>query len=174
MNPVTNPGKPFKKLGCFIVPAILLTVLIPIWFFFIAPEIRHNRLVKKGIPVPGRLLSVDETGTYINDAPEIELVVTFTRKDGTPDTATTEFVPTLRTLHMYQPEANVTIAYDPEEPDEITIISVGGPGRPERVEPTNSDIESFETRRTIDSLKRQLDSVTNRLRRTEGLDSAAR
>jgi hypothetical protein len=150
----SKSGKKSGRIGLGIGLAILSFVALPIWFFFIGPQMRHDRIAEKGIRAPGRLLMVEETNTTINDVPELELTVEFTRKDGTLDTAVTDFVPTRRTLHMYQDGIGVTAAYDPEDPDEITILEIGGPvrgvmnGAPATAAPN------------VDSLRHVADSLT--------------
>ena len=80
-----------KPIWLMILFPLLITAL-PLWFIFIGPQILHDKLVEKGIRAPGRLIDLDETGTYVNDSPELELVIELTRKDGTLDTATCDFV----------------------------------------------------------------------------------
>lgn len=149
-----------RYLGFFIV----LIVLVPIWFFFIGPELRHRRIVNNGVQVEGRLLSVDETGTTVNDAPELELTVAFTRKDGVLDTSSTDFVPTLRTIHLYQPGTLVKIAYLEDDPDEITMVAIsndaptGATTRTPSAEAGGSS-QPTATQRKLDSLQRLYDSV---------------
>jgi hypothetical protein len=138
---------------------IFLVVGLPIWFFFIAPQLKHNRLVDKGVRAPGRLLSVEESGTVVNESPELELVVEFTRKDGVLDTSTTDFVPSLRTLHMFQPGVSVTAAYNPEDPDEITVVELGT--SPMQV--TMPDGTTYSAQSVADSLRRTTDSLRRAL-----------
>ena len=120
-NPAPKKKSGLAWLGVLIIPAM---VLAPLWFFFIGPSMRHDRLVEKGVHVPGRLIMVDETGTVVNDSPELELTVEFTRKDGVLDTAITDFVPSRRSLHMFQEGVAVKAAYDPEDPTEITVVEL--------------------------------------------------
>jgi hypothetical protein len=108
------------------------------------------------------LLSVDESGTSVNDVPELELVVEFTRKDGTLDTAETDFVPSMRTLHMFQPGVGVMAAYDPEDPSEITITQISdGPasvgGAPMGVMSSGPNADSL--KRVSDSLKLEIERL---------------
>lgn len=151
----------------FLLVMIPAMVLLPLWFLFLGPKLRHDKLVKNGKQVPGRLLDVEETGTYINDAPELEIRAEFRREDGTLDTASTDFVPSLRSIHLFQTGATAVIAYDPEDPDEITIIGLGevedAPAAPVTSVPVME--------RTVDSLRQIADSlrrVGDSLRRETG------
>lgn len=145
-----------KGVGIAVVTMILLG-LLPFWFFMIAPAIRHDRLMDKGVRAKGRLLAVEETGTHINDVPELELVVEYTRADGALDTTTTDFVPTMRSLHLYQPGTLVTAAYDPEDPDELTIIDLTT--SPMQFTVTSTPTAADSIARVADSLRRELERL---------------
>lgn len=155
-----------SRAGRYVGFFIVLIVLVPIWFFFIGPELRHRRIVNNGVQVEGRILNVDETGTTVNDAPELELTVVYTRKDGVLDTASTDFVPTLRTIHLYQPGALVRIAYLQDEPEEITIVAIGNDSPPGTIRSIPSaeaggSAQTGDAQRKIDSLQRLYDSVVS-------------
>jgi hypothetical protein len=163
MNEVTNEQpQPRKKkpIWLMILFPLLITAL-PLWFIFIGPQIRHDRLVEKGVHAPGRLIDLDETGTYVNDSPELELVIEFTRKDGTLDTGTCDFVPSRRTIHMYQVGAVVTASYDPEDPEEITLVDIAPPASQmlQMQAPSGA---------SVDSLRRAVDSMAAELKRLKG------
>lgn len=146
------PRKKGLRLGCLLGLIIPVLVVTPLWFFFLGPQMRHDKLLEKGIQVPGRLLSVDETGTYINDAPELELVIEFQRKDGVLDTSTTDFVPSQRTLHYFQEGTQITAAYDPGDPNEITVVNVSSG-------PSNFGSQPGQAGNMMDSLKHVMDSL---------------
>lgn len=151
----------------FLLVMILAMVILPLWFLFLGPKLRHDRLVKNGKQVHGRLLEVEETGTVINDSPELEISVEFTRENGALDTATTDFVPSLRSIHLFQAGAAATIAYDPDDPEEVTIISLGEVEAAPPVPGTSAPAME----RTIDSLRQIADSlrrVGDSLRRETG------
>jgi Protein of unknown function (DUF3592) len=158
----------FSSLGLF----ILLMAAVPVWFLFIGPMIRHDQLVKNGIKAEGRLLSVDETGNTFNDAPELELVIEFKRQDGRLDTATTDFVPSLRTLHYYQAGVKVTTAYDPEDPEDVTVVDLetSGPAASPAAQvghvPADNTADSL--RRVSDSLKRALEELQSKVDNAKG------
>lgn len=160
----TNTPKKGKKAWIFglIMP---LTFLLPLWFFFLGPKLRHDQLMKKGIQVPGRLLAVEETGTVVNDSPELELTVEFTRKDGVLDTSQTDFVPSRRSIHLFQEGAGVMAVYDPEDPEEITIsaLSTAPAQAPSAMMSADPRVDSL--LRVADSLRRFADSV---LRNVQG------
>jgi hypothetical protein len=154
----TRPKGRGKYLGLVLTIAM---VGLPLWFFFIGPQMRHDRLEKHGIRAPGRLLDVEETGTVVNDSPELELTVELRRRDGVLDTAKTDFVPSLRSLHMFQPGVAVTAAYDPEDPDEITIVDLST--APPQVISTGSSAGAVDSlTRIADSLRREVEALRER------------
>ena len=99
------------------------------------------------------------------DSPQLELVVEFTRKDGRLDTATTTFVPSLRSLHMFQDNMPVTAAYDPDDPHEITIVELGGTpdvapaAAPITVPSTSTTALADSLRHVGDSLRQALEAM---------------
>lgn len=161
---IVPPKKPsrLRFLLALIIPAM---VILPLWFFFIGPKMRHDRLVDHGVHVSGTLLGVEETGTYVNDSPELELTIQLRRADGTLDTGKTDFVPSLRTLHMYQEGATVMVAYDSTDPDEMTVVSFGGPGTAAGATPASPGASADSLRRAIDSMRTVADSLARATKR---------
>jgi hypothetical protein len=122
-NVESNPGRKSRVILIAVI-ASLGVAIAPLWFFWIGPKIKRDALLSHGIRANGVLLRVEETGTSVNRVPELELTTAFTRADGKRDTASTDFVPTMRTLSMYQPGVTVTIAYDSADPHSYTITAL--------------------------------------------------
>jgi hypothetical protein len=151
-----------KKWPAITVVLGIATAFLPFWFFIFGPQMRHDKLLEKGVRAKGRLLAVEESGTVINDVPELELTVEFRRAHGTLDTATTDFVPTMRTLHMYQEGIAVTAAYDPDDPDELTIAELSTTPMQYTVGGTAAATAADSLARLADSLRRELDQIKGR------------
>lgn len=159
MSDSTAPKK--SRAGAVIgVTMLVATVGLPLWFFFIGPQLRHDRLLEHGVRAQGRLLDVEETGTVVNDSPELELTIEFRRTDGTLDTAVTDFVPSLRSLHMFQPGIAVTAAYDAEDPEELTIVELSS--SPMQLISSPAPAASSPS---VDSLARVADSLRREIER---------
>ncbi|MEO6049362.1 MAG: DUF3592 domain-containing protein [Candidatus Kapaibacterium sp.] len=152
--------KPNRSFGWIFALFIIGVTVTPIWCFFVGPSIRHNRLVSSGIAAHGTLLDVEETGTMVNDAPELKLTVAFIRRDGKPDTATTDFVPSIRMSGYFQQGAMVAIAYDPKDPKEITVTEIGTSSTAPALGISSARDEIL---RQSDSMKRSLDSMSREL-----------
>jgi Protein of unknown function (DUF3592) len=155
------------------MPMLLLSLILPLggfaimWFVFMRPMEEREKLRETGLKAPGRLLDVETTGTSYNKSPELELTVEFRRKDGVLDTATTYFVPVKRMLYRYHPGVDVTVAYNPANPDEVTIDGIAGPGDAPAGHTASHggavpDGEVDALRRTTDSLRRVADSLAAR------------
>lgn len=158
-------AKPKRSFGWIFALFIIGVTVTPIWCFFVGPSIRHNRLVSSGIAAHGTLLNVEETGTLVNDAPELKLTVAFIRRDGKPDTATTDFVPTIRMIQFFQPGAMVAIAYDPKDTKEITVTEISTSSTAPALGVSSARDEIL---RQSDSMKRVLDSVSRELKQLKG------
>lgn len=161
MNNVAESGKSIKSLrGCLLGLAIPAFVGGLLWYFIFGPMHHHSELVETGTRAPGRMLSVEETGTTINDSPELHLKIEFRRADGVLDTSETDFVPSLRSLSMFQEGVGVTAAYDPKDPDDITVVDLStGPGFGTGASPVQSLPAVDSLRRANDSLVRELERV---------------
>jgi hypothetical protein len=159
---IDDTSRPPKRRKLWVM--VLVSLLIPllgIWFFFLGPKMRRDRLIEKGVHVPGRLLDVEETGTMVNHSPELALTIEFTRPDGRRDTATTDFVPKQSSLYKFQPGAAITAAYDPEDPKDITLVSIESPGGfPGAHSPAGMDADSL--RHVADSLQEELRKMKGR------------
>ncbi|MEP7219634.1 MAG: DUF3592 domain-containing protein [Bacteroidota bacterium] len=133
---------------------ILLGILIPaiafgvVWYLTIESGRQRHALIDKGVHVPGRLIAVEETGNLINRSPQLLLTMEFTRLNGRLDTAQTKFVPGLRRIQLFQPGAEIVVAYDTAEPGNVTLVDV-----------KNASGASDASARTIDSLRRVTDSL---------------
>jgi hypothetical protein len=112
--------------------ALLAGIFALIWFVFLKSMYEEDQLKKHGIEAEGRILSVEETGTYINEKPQIEVrVIVFHRDGGTfESTAVTVMPPT--EAWIYRPGTRVRVKYDPDDSTASAIVSAyqGDPGDP--------------------------------------------
>lgn len=163
MNNTAASGKSIKSLrGCLLGLAIPALGVGLAWYFIFGPMHHHSELAETGTRAPGRLLSVEETGTVINDSPELHLKIEFRRADGVLDTSETDFVPSLRSLSMFQDGVGVTAAYDPKDPDDITVVDLStGPG-------FGTTAPAAPIVPGLDSLRRANDSLARELERVKG------
>lgn len=117
-------SRPPKTVKLFLGILIPVAVGAVFWYIMEVPRAQRERIIENGIHVPGRLLSVEETGARINKSDELELVIEFQRKDGVLDTSATDFVPARRLQRLFVPGAPVTVAYNSANPDEIALVTI--------------------------------------------------
>jgi len=84
-----------------------------------------NSAVRNGPTVVGKLVSIGQTGTYVNQQPQCQLTVQFTTKDGQQVTASDLEVIMLTDLATWQTGRVVPLRYNPSNPQEMEIIKVG-------------------------------------------------
>lgn len=86
-----------------------------------------GKKVKTGPLVVGTLVSIRQTGTYVNEQPQCALTIQFTTQDGKQITAVDKEIISLTNLASLQPGAALPIRYNPLNPQEITIDAKADP-----------------------------------------------
>ncbi|MCL1919006.1 MAG: DUF3592 domain-containing protein [Peptococcaceae bacterium] len=85
----------------------------------------HNKKLKSGPLVIGRIISVKRTGMLINHQPQLEIEIQFTTTDGRQITTSDKRIVELHNLAQVQPGEMVSLRYNPENPQKIMIEEVG-------------------------------------------------
>jgi len=76
----------------------------------------------KGFPlVRGKLVSVQQTGIYTNQQPELKLEIQFTTQNGQQITTTIKQLVALVNLALFQPGMELPIRYNPQKPQSIMV-----------------------------------------------------
>jgi len=98
------------------------------WFFvrFEYPDIRHilrvSRLSKCGVPARAKVISVELTGRYVNEQPQLAYTLEYNHpKTGQRVRGVTREYTTLLDLPAAQTGDMLPILVDPDAPDEIII-----------------------------------------------------
>lgn len=88
---------------------------------------QNSSLVKTGISAPAVILNAEDTGTTMNESPQVRLTLQVSPIYGPSFQAvTTTFVGRLQ-IGMIVPGAPVTVRYDPNDTTKVAIESLGGP-----------------------------------------------
>lgn len=74
---------------------------------------RNRRVLRNGRTGEGRILSVAQTGVYINNNPMMRITLEVTPSDGRPFEAETERLINIAQIPQFQPGAVVPVRYDP-------------------------------------------------------------
>lgn len=98
------------------VVAMLLTMAGP----FMVSSI-NMRLEATGTPATAKVVSLSQTGTYINRNPMVRIVLEVQPPHGSPFHTETERLTTLVDLPRLQPGTSVSVRYDPDTLD-VAIV----------------------------------------------------
>jgi hypothetical protein len=85
----------------------------------------NSAVLKTGVSAPAVIISVADTGTTMNDSPQVRLTLQVTPAERPPFQAiATTFVGRLQ-VGMIVPGASVTVKYDPNDISKVAIESLG-------------------------------------------------
>jgi hypothetical protein len=88
---------------------------------------QNSNLIKTGVSAPAVILNAEDTGTTMNESPQVRLTLQVNPTYGPPFQAvTTTFVGRLQ-VGMITPGASVTVRYDPNDTTKVAIESLGSP-----------------------------------------------
>jgi hypothetical protein len=88
---------------------------------------QNSTLIKTGISAPAVILNAEDTGTTMNESPQVRLTLQVNPAYGPSFQAvTTTFVGRLQ-IGMVTPGAPVTVRYDPNDMTKVAIESLGTP-----------------------------------------------
>jgi hypothetical protein len=83
----------------------------------------EQRLLQTGAPATGQIMAVNQTGTYINQQPQVQIVVMVHPQGGQPYQAQLTKVVSMFETAQYQIGAQVHVRYDPQNPAKIAIAT---------------------------------------------------
>jgi len=86
-------------------------------------NIREEELLRSGIPVEAILLSMTETGTTVNNAPEIEMELSMTLPNGNIGKVRHRCFISILDLAGLSPGDRLPVRIDPEDPDNIVVLT---------------------------------------------------
>jgi hypothetical protein len=145
------------ETGEFIVIPImilsLVIVLFTLWHFYrlISPP-----EIKNGVTAPAKILKVWDTGTTINDNPQIGMLLEITPSMNPPFQAEAKTIVSRLNSALVQPGITATVIYDPQKPKRIQVKEVqvkhpAGSNAVARME----ELEQLRERRLISDLEYQ-------------------
>lgn len=108
-----------------ILGLVFFLVLGPVFWPFIKKSRLKKRLLKEGLPAGARLLETRQTGTLVNDQPEMILTMEVTAETGeTWQTEMREIIP-LNMLYAMSPGSVFNVLYDPKDKSRIIFDNTG-------------------------------------------------
>jgi len=106
------------------IPAAICAVVI---FVFVVPMVRQNRLLRSGRPAKAVIARVFDTGTTVNQHPQVRLELDVRRPDGTTYRAATTAVVSRLQAPFYQPGQTVEVRFDPKNPARVALVEMAAP-----------------------------------------------
>lgn len=105
-------------------------ITIVVYFVFIYPMIirpllLENRLKKTGKKATAKIIKIQDTGTTINDNPQVKLTVEVTPEYGTPYTTVLKQVISRLEVHLFKPGVLLNVLVDPKDQKKIILDTSG-------------------------------------------------
>lgn len=135
-EPLLFSGKSLPELlqSDALAAAIGVVVSLAATWLIIRPFARlfFPAQIRNGVNTEARVLKVWDTGTTINDDPEVGFVLEFASADGTLFQVETKTVVSRLKAALVQPGITAQVRYDPQKPRRLRILALQLPDATER------------------------------------------
>ncbi len=102
--------------GIFI--GVFIFIIYPM---IVKPVLLENRLKKTGKKATAKIIKIQDTGTTINDNPQVKLTVEVIPEYGTPYTTVFKQVISRLEVHLFQPGVLLNVLVDPKDTKKIIL-----------------------------------------------------
>ena len=120
-------------LTVFVLLCVCVSTIVPLgvtgyFLFRMFKNMNQNSaVIKNGISAPAVLLRADDTGTTMNDSPQVRLTLQVNPEYGPSFQAvTTTFIGRLQ-IGLITPGSACVVRYDPSDPGKVALESLGTP-----------------------------------------------
>lgn len=120
-------------LTVFVLLCVCVSTIVPLgvtgyFLFRMFKNMNQNSaVIKNGISAPAVILRADDTGTTMNDSPQVRLTLQVNPEYGPSFQAvTTTFVGRLQ-IGLITPGSACVVRYDPSDPGKVALESLGTP-----------------------------------------------
>lgn len=126
-TPAPKPGttaqydaktKGIITLGIIVLAAVGL--IFPLFFMFY-PEYQRDQLLKNGVPARAEIVSIEPTGNWYNNQPQVDVHLEVTPEEGESFEATATMIINPVYMPQFQPGKMVQVRYDAEDRTNIAI-----------------------------------------------------
>jgi hypothetical protein len=100
---------------------VLVVVLATLWHFY---RIITPPRIRNGVTAPAKILKVWDTGTSINDDPQIGMLLEITPSLGASFQAEAKTIVSRLNAAFVQPGITAKVIFDPEKPKRIQVLEV--------------------------------------------------
>lgn len=115
-----------EPLEILLFSGIFLVVFIFIIYpMIVKPVLLENRLKKAGKKATAKIIKIQDTGTTINDNPQVKLTVEVTPEYGTPFTTVFKQVISRLEVHLFKPGVLLNVLVDPKDQKKIILDTSG-------------------------------------------------
>lgn len=110
-----------------VVPIVITAmVLFVIWKIFAQSGKERNRLLRDGVAAQATIVNIWETGLYVNNRPQIGIMLEMVGPDGRIFQVETKMIISQLQIPQFQPGTRVAVKYDPANYTKIAIAGVIG------------------------------------------------
>jgi hypothetical protein len=111
------------------LPIIIIVVMAVIFGIVFLPmlrgSMRSSQLMKSGVSAQAQILKVWQTGMYVNEQPQIGMILQVQPTDGTaPFQAEAKKVVSMIQIPQFQPGGMLEVKYDPANPKAVAIAAI--------------------------------------------------
>jgi hypothetical protein len=118
----TDDGAPLRSVY-FGVAAIFILAPLAVLGFVALSNVRTGAFARAGIDAKGVILAAEQTGSYVNEQPQIAFRIRVERSDRPPYEVEHRAVISLMSLAALQPGTILDIKVSPRNPDKIQLPS---------------------------------------------------
>lgn len=108
----------------------LVSILLPVGLMFVIFRMAaqnaaaERELLATGVAAPAKIVSVGETGMYVNDRPQVQLVLEVSPPEGEVFTATVNRVISVLQVPRIQPGQLLEVRFDPSNRSRIAVVGL--------------------------------------------------
>lgn len=119
-----------------IVVISLVATIVPLGLagFFIFRLMKgsaeRQKILQSGVPATAQVISVQQTGTYINNQPEVMATLMVQRAGSPPYQVNATLILSMLEIPRLQPGASVAVKVDPSDPQKVAIDLSQAPAMP--------------------------------------------
>lgn len=111
-----------------LLPIIIIVVVVVILGIVFLPmlrgSMRSSKLLQTGVSAQAQILKVWQTGMYVNEQPQIGLLLQVQPANGAPFQVEAKKVVSMIQIPQFQPGAMLEVKYDPANPTEVAIAAI--------------------------------------------------
>src|SRR5450759_2809790 len=114
------------------LPIIIIVVVVVVLGIVFLPMLRgsmqSSKLLQTGVAAKAQILKVWQTGMYVNEQPQLGMVLNVMPDNGAAFQVEAKKVVSMVQIPQFQPGAMLEVKYDPANPKQVAIAALMGGG----------------------------------------------